>query len=622
MKCFRETAAFKNPAFYKNQSMGLSNFSVPRFIYLGSDEGHYIKIPRGLFDDLLESCAKAGIQYRIDDKRNSGISIDVSFTATLKGNQAKAARDMLNFDCGILNAATAFGKTVVCCSIIAQRKTNTLILLQSSSLISQWKEAISNFLEIREDLPEYTTPSGKIKKRKEIVGVLQGPTDTTGGVIDIAMVGSVCKGGKWFSKLDSYGMVIVDECHHAASDTITQILQRTKARYVYGATATTYREDGLEKVNFMLLGPVHYRFTAKERANEQGIAHLVYPRFTRSVVPGFSREKMHPNEAYEILRKDTDRDDLIVSDVVECVRNKRTPVVLSRYVDHTKRLYERLKDSADHVFLLLGENSKKEHAQILAQLKDVRPDESMLLLATGKLVGEGFDFPRLDTLIMAMPVAGQSVVEQYAGRLNRDYEGKQNVIIYDYVDWHIPTFERMYHKRLKAYKQIGFDIVSDACGSFTEEHTIYSSDDYRQDFDNDLLCASSEVIISSPAISSAKINSLTKLLKQKQESGLKVIVITWEADRYGYGDSGKWMSMHEDMRRAGIEVNLVEDYCERFCIIDRIIVWYGSVNFLGKEDSDDNLMRLKSEKIAAELLELTFGGDKVLPAFQETLMLF
>ena len=82
----------------------------------------------------------------------------------------------------------------------------------------------------------------------------------------------------------------------------------------------------------------------------------------------------------------------------------------------------------------------------------------MILVATGQLVGEGFDFPRLDTLIMATPVAWKGLVEQYAGRLNRDYEGKENVVIFDYIDSNIRVFDNMYAKRLKAYKRIGYSL--------------------------------------------------------------------------------------------------------------------------------------------------------------------
>ena len=133
-----------------------------------------------------------------------------------------------------------------------------------------------------------------------------------------------------------------------------------------------------------------------------------------------------------------------------CVAAGRTPVVLSRYKDHSEKFYERLKSYADHVFLMTGNNSKKEHRKILEQMHQVDKNESLILIATGSLVGEGFDFPRLDTLFMATPVSFRGVVEQYAGRLNRDYAGKENVIIYDYVDNHIPMFNNMYMKRLES----------------------------------------------------------------------------------------------------------------------------------------------------------------------------
>ena len=405
-------------------------------------------------------------------------------------------------------------------------------------------------------------------------------------------------------------LTYADECHHAASDTIVDVLQEVNAKYVYGVTATPLRSDGLEKINYMLLGPIRYKYTSKDRAKEQGIAHLVYPRFTRAVAPRFVQDKMHPNEAYAIVRENDDRDNLIVNDVIKCVEDGRTPVILSKYVDHSKKLYERLKDKADYVFLLSGENSKKEHKSIIQQMNQVQPNETMILVATGKLIGEGFDFPRLDTLIMATPVAWKSVVEQYAGRLNRDYEGKESVIIYDYVDSHISMFDKMYYKRLKAYKQIGYDVYAGEETYKQEANAIFDIDNYMEVYKQDLLEANKEIIISSPAISGKKVDAMIRLLKEKQETGLRIVIVTWKPDMYGFGDSEYWMELQERMRRNGFEMNLVEDYCQHYCIVDQEIVWYGSLNFLGKEDNEDNLMRVCSKIIAAELLEMTFGESK------------
>ena len=606
----RRMAAFSNPVFYKNQAMGLSNFENYRYIYLGSDEGRFIKVPRGILENITEACEKGGITYEIEDRRSKGHPIHAEFTGELKESQIPAVERLLQKDNGILNAATAFGKTVVCCNIIAQRKVSTLILLQSSALMEQWQEALEKFLHIDEELPEYKTPTGRKKRRKSVIGKLQGAHDSTTGIIDIAMVGSVCKKGEYHRRLKEYGLILVDECHHAASDTIVDILQEVNAKYVYGVTATPFRGDGLEKINCMLLGPIRYRYTSKDRAKEQGIAHLVYPRFTRAVAPRFSQDKMHPNEAYEIIRNNEDRDELIIKDVKQCVEDGRTPVVLSKYVEHSQRLYQRLINYADKVFLMSGANSRKEHKEILKQMNQVTSMESMILVATGKLIGEGFDYPRLDTLIMATPVAWKGVVEQYAGRLNRDYDGKESVIIYDYVDSHIAMFDRMYHKRLKAYKQIGYDIFSGTGVQKQTTNAIFDMDTYADIYRNDLLTAEKEIIISSPAISGQKVYDMIHLLREKQEAGIKIVIVTWKPDSYGYGDSAYWLELQEQMRKAGFEMNLVEDYCEHYCIIDCQVVWYGSMNFLGKEDAEDNLMRISDRKIANELLEMTFGTEK------------
>ena len=228
---------------------------------------------------------------------------------------------------------------------------------------------------------------------------------------------------------------------------------------------------------------------------------------------------------------------------------------------------------------------------------------------TGSLVGEGFDFPRLDTLFMATPVSFRGVVEQYAGRLNRDYAGKENVIIYDYVDNHIPMFDKMYAKRLKAYKQIGYEL---ACGLQIGKQTvnaIYDWDNYSTYYHKDLLGANNNIIISSPVISGPKVYELINLLKEKQMSGVQITIVTWAPDSYRFGDAAYWMQLHEDMRQAGFYIKTVEESCERFAVIDQEVVWCGNINLLAKDKVDDSIMRVLSKEIASELMEITFGDN-------------
>ena len=607
----RRMAAISNPIFYKNQAIGTSNYDTARWIYLGKDHlSGYIQIPRGLQDELWENIKQADIDYEMEDERQQGRKINVDFKGELRPEQDKALKELIRYDNGILHAATAFGKTVVSSAIIAQKKINTLIILESSALIEQWKEALEKFLNINEGLPAYETKTGRVRKRKSLIGTLQGAHDSMTGIIDIAMAGSLCKKGKYHKMMNEYGLVLIDECHHSASETIANVLKEVKAKYVYGVTATPKRGDGLEKINYMLIGPIRYSYTAKEKAKEQGMQHLVYPRFTRTVPPrGVITDKMHPNEAYEIIHNNDVRDEQIIEDVKNCVVAGRTPVVLSRYKDHSEKFYERLKSYADHVFLMTGNNSKKEHRKILEQMHQVDKNESLILIATGSLVGEGFDFPRLDTLFMATPVSFRGVVEQYAGRLNRDYAGKENVIIYDYVDNHIPMFNNMYMKRLKAYKQIGYEFGDGLQTVKQTVNVIYDGNNYSENYHKDLLDSNKNIIISSPVISGSKVYELINMLKEKQMSGVQVTIVTWTPDSYGFGDAAYWMQLHEDMRRAGFYIRTVEEYCDRFAVIDQEVVWYGNINLLAKDKVDDSIMRVRSKGIAGELLEITFRNN-------------
>ena len=434
----RRMATFSNKQYFQNQAMDMPNYDESRFIYLGSDEGKYIVLPRGLREEILKKFDNAGISYKIEDKRTKGQELNISFRGELRESQIPAVETMLENETGILHAATAFGKTVVCCDMIARRGISTLILVDRADLMNQWIKRLEEFLDIDEELPEYQTKTGRTRKRKSLIGNLQGAHDTLTGIVDVAMIRSLKKKDGFHPKLKEYAQVYFDECHHAASDSAIEVLQEINAKYVYGVTATPKRGDGKEKINEFLLGPIRYRFTAKDRAEEQNINHLVYPRFTRTVKPHHLSKTPYGNDAYELIRNNDVRDEQIIRDVADCVQAGRTPVVLTKYVDHAKKLSERLKTYADRLILLTGANGTKARRAQVEELNKVDNSDSLILVGTGSLLGEGFDFPRLDTLFMATPVSGENVVEQYVGRLNRDYDGKENVIVYDYVDSHIP----------------------------------------------------------------------------------------------------------------------------------------------------------------------------------------
>lgn len=612
----RRMAAVSNPKYFQNIRMKYSTFNTPRFVYLGEDTEGYIAIPRGTLPKLEERFRQAGIQFQVEDRRSTGRAINVSFLGELRLEQQKAANALLTEDMGILWAAPGFGKTVVGSYLISQRKCNTLIILGNSSLIDQWQNAFAQFLEIREPNPVYYTKTGRKKTRNSPVGVIHGAKDTSNGIIDIAMAGSLFSGGNPHPRLKDYGLVIVDESHHTASETLTKVLQKVSAKYVYGVTGTKDRSDGLQAINGMLLGPVRFRYTSKSQAKSQAFPHYVYPRFTRVVTP-YGLQDKHINTFYELLRDSDHRNRQIVKDIEECIANKRTPVVLTRYTEHAKNLARQLDQVADHLFLMVGELGKKTLQQVRAEMEKVPDDETLILVATGKLLGEGFDFPRLDTLIMATPVSWKGIVEQYAGRLNREYPGKESAIIYDYVDTHIPVFSAMYAKRLKAYRQIGYAVTSDSVPTPQISNAIFDSDTYRSTYEIDLQAAKTRILISSPELRRGKLETFLRTIQTVQESGVSIVVVTLHPDVCRYGKVESHYLLLDQLRNAGVTVKLFHELSARFTIIDDSLVWYGSLNYLGKEDHDDVVMRLESSSVAEELLELTFRNPTELSSFPE-----
>ncbi|MEF9917507.1 MAG: DEAD/DEAH box helicase family protein [Lachnospiraceae bacterium] len=604
----RRLAAFSNPEFYKNQAMGFSTQGTARIISCSQDIDHYVCIPRGCEEKLTERLEDSGVAFKIEDCRQSGRSISVSFIGELYPEQKKATDKMLDYDNGILGAATAFGKTAVGAYLVAAHKVNTLILVHNTEIMKNWVEDFEKFLQIDEELPEYKTPTGRVKKRNSVIGRMYAGHNSVTGIIDVVMISSLGKKGEINQIVKAYGLVIMDECHHGASQTAEEVLNEINAKYVYGLTATPKRDDGQEQKVFMQFGPIRYRYTAKDKAKEQGIEHFVYPRFTRLVHT--DGETLKINDAYQLVRDSDIRNNQIISDVEDCLKNGRTPLVLTKFKDHASYLYQKLSGKADHIFLLQGGKSAKERDLIRKQMKEVPENETIVLVAIGQYIGEGFNYPRLDTMMLTTPIAWQGNVEQYAGRLHRDFEGKQDVIIYDYVDSHIRVLERMYHKRLRAYKKIGYEI----CLALTDKkhiaNAIYDNESYSKTYEKDLLEANKNIIISSPGINEKKVKRIISLLQQKQEAGVRATVITLKPESYPEKRVEKTRELINQLVEVGIKVRQEPIMHEHYAIIDGEIVWYGSMNLLSGEKEDDNLMRVVSKEIAQEIMEIAFGEQK------------
>lgn len=435
----KQLASFPNPDFYKTQAMRLSTYGKPRVIGCAEDFARHIALPRGCFHVLIKLFDKNNVTYSITDERNVGIDPDVQFKGQLSVLQDAAARSILAHDTGILSATTAFGKTVVASSIIASRKVNTLVLVHRRELMDQWKERLSTFLNVN------------IKE----IGVIGGGKEKRTGKIDIAVIQSLNNKGHIKDYLSEYGQIIVDECHHISAFSFEQVLKKATAKYVIGLTATPTRQDGHQPIVLMQCGPIRTRIDAKSQVLTRGFEHKVVPRFTSFQMPP---QTVNPSiqTIYQHLVDDENRNELIFDDLLQCLNQGRSPILLPERTAHVEYFEKRLEKFAKNVIVLRGGMGKKQREAIRQKIASIPDTEERVFIATGKLIGEGFDDARLDTLFLVHPISWKGSLQQYAGRLHRSHASKKDVQIYDYIDIQVSILMSMYKKRIAGYRAMGY----------------------------------------------------------------------------------------------------------------------------------------------------------------------
>lgn len=428
-------AAFQNPEFYKAQAMRMSVWDKPRVIGNAENYPQHIALPRGCFDAAMDLLQDNGIACDLRDERFGGEPIDADFVGTLRLDQEAAVAGVLQYETGVLCAPTAFGKTVTAAAVIARRGVNTLVLVHRTELLKQWQERLQAFLGVG----------------KGVVGAIGGGKVKPTGKIDIAVMQSVSRQGEVNPLVENYGQVIVDECHHVGAVSFDAILKRTKAKYVLGLTATPIRRDGQQPIIFMQCGPIRYT-AAKPAGAPHDLEVLPRSRFTRIDLPTDSGIQ----DVFRHLANDQARTEAIATEVRDAVGQGRKVLVLTERTEHLDAIKAELDGLLPVPFVLHGRMSKKQRSALVTDLDALPPDAPRVLLSTGKLVGEGFDHPPLDTLVLAMPVSWKGTLQQYAGRLHREHSGKSDVRIIDFVDTGHPALLRMWDKRKRGYSAMGY----------------------------------------------------------------------------------------------------------------------------------------------------------------------
>ena len=596
----KRIAAFKNPEFYSKQGLRLSTYAIPRIISCFDITNEYLAMPRGSEDATRSFLNDNAVTYTIIDKTNHGNKISVSFQGEEREEQLEAINALLPYTNGILHATTAFGKTVTAAAIIARKKVNTLILVHSKALLKQWHDRLTEFLNI--DYPQHEEKN-KRGRRKVFspIGCFDSSGNTLHGIIDIALIQSCLDEDGVKPFVQDYGLVIVDECHHVSSITFEQVLMSIKAHTIYGLTATPIRKDGHQPIIFMQCGPIRFSTDVKSQIAKQSFDRFLIPRFTS--YNSILEDRLSIATLYKYLSEDEIRNNLIVEDICKAVNTGRTPIILTNRTAHVSVLAEKLKATIKNVISLTGIGTTKEKREAMQRLQTIPDSEQLVIVATGKYVGEGFDYPRLDTLFLALPISWKGLLTQYAGRLHREYEGKKDVRIYDYIDIHEPICDSMYRKRLKGYAAIGyktintaqptlFDHINDIPSSVVENQIFNGSTFYRP-YTSDLTKAKRSIVISSPKLYRTEQNPLVTLLKEFAQQGIEILITTAAENEQTVFIQSK-----------GLSVKVKPKLSLYTTIIDKEVVWYGSINTLGYASKDDNMIKVTDIYLANELIEM------------------
>lgn len=587
----KRIASFKNPEFYKKQAMRLSVFDTPRIITCAHFEDTFLALPRGCESAVMELFEEKGVNYSVTDICHIGKSIRVSFKGNLYEEQQAALDALMLFDNGILHATTAFGKTVTAAALIAKRKVNTLVLVHNKALLDQWKNRLDEFLVLDYTEEDFPRKRGG-KKVFSPIGTLSSAGNTLHGIVDVALMQSCLEEGEAKPFVKDYGLVIADEAQHVSSVTFETVMKAVNAKYVYGLTATPLRKDGHHPIIFMQCGPIRFVADAKAQIEKQSFSRILIPRFTsyRQIQEGQLFSQILQNLAMDELRNK-----MIIDDIVKVLSEGRTPIVLTSLTSHVQTLADILKSHCENVITLIGAERAKDKQLTMERLQSIQSSESLVIVATGKYVGEGFDYARLDTLFLALPISWKGLVAQYAGRLHRDFSGKQEVQIYDYVDLRVSVCDIMYRRRLKGYAAIGYKPKKTVAVELDTEPSIVNGTNFLNPYMKSLSTAHSSIIIASPKIKLLHRSKVVECLKELQNQGIQITIITREENEY-----------FSYLTTQGIDVTIMPSLSLCCTVIDKRIVWYGSINPLAYVADDDNSMCFDDVAIASEMMDVLF----------------
>jgi len=422
-----------NPKWLENNRMGRWNRGTPKFLrFYEKSTKNGLRIPRGYMRRLILLCRQQGLSYEIRDQRREVPAAEISFAGRLKSFQQQAASAMLKKDFGTLTSPTGSGKTIIALYMIAKRRQAALIVVHTKDLAFQWIDRIESFLNI---------PANE-------VGLIGGGKKKIGKKITVALVQSLYKCADEVAP--SIGYLIVDECHRCPSRTFTEAVTCFDSRYMMGLSATPWRRDKLSKLIFWHLGDVHHKVNPSVLVKKGHVLPAEIIIKTTDFKPYYDPVNEYSKMLSELTADDM-RNHLIASDVAcEVQGSPGVCLVLSdrkKHCDNLRAILQyKFKIDAD---LLTGDLTESQRKGVMERLNQ---GKVKVLIATGQLIGEGFDCRDLSTLFLATPIRFNGRVIQYMGRVLRPAPGKSKARVFDYVDVKVPPLLNAAAARQRVYQ--------------------------------------------------------------------------------------------------------------------------------------------------------------------------
>ena len=432
LRKIRDTFTIENPCWLDNHRLSRWNGATDHWLAFYRDHAAGLMIPRGAMGLILFFCKELGVRYQITDQRRTLPEREFTFAGILKGYQQSATADILSRDFGVLQAATGSGKTIMALAIIAQRRQPTLIIVHNKELLNQWIERIEKFLGI---------PEAEI-------GIIGNGKRRVGEKITVGIVNSIYPIAEEIR--EHIGHLVIDECHRCPSRTFTAAVSAFDCKYMLGLSATPYRRDGLTKLIGWHLG----RKVEVKQADltDADIILDVEVVHRDTMFTSFYDASEEYTRVLSELTEDEDRNQLIAKDVIrEATNGGGICLVLTDRREHCSALAELISPSGIETAILTGEVSNGSRRDIVERLS---AGTIKVLVATGQLIGEGFDCKGLSTLFLATPIKFDGRLTQYLGRVLRPAPGKDKAKVYDYCDVHVGVLAASARARQQVYRKI------------------------------------------------------------------------------------------------------------------------------------------------------------------------